>query len=421
MLVTEDMRAAIFNPRMLICVFTGFVSGLPLLLLLHMVPAWLTDGGVSLTEIALFSLMGLPYAWKFLWAPFMDRYVPPFLGRRRGWMLVTQVGLFLAIGMMGSLDPRQSLYAIAVFALIVAFLGASQDVALDAYRREILPDHELGLGNAVHVNAYRLAILVPGSLGLVLADSYPWAVVFWVVAAFMFVGVGLSLLVKEPPSALPPAAGVQEAVTAPFREYLQRRGWSQLVLILAFLVLYKLGDSMATALSTPFYLDLGFTKTDIGLIAKQAALWPSIIGGLLGGLLMLRIGINKALWLFGLVQLLSILGFAVLAEAGALKWLLAVVIGFEYLGVGLGTAAFVAFIARETSLQYAATQFALFTALAAIPRTVVNATTGVIVESVGWTEFFILCAVLAIPGMVLLRWVAPWSGVGDRLKSVPRT
>ncbi len=406
--LSSDWRDSVFNSRMLICVFTGFVSGLPLLLLMHMVPAWLTDGGISLTQIALFSLIGIPYTWKFIWSPLMDRYVPPFLGRRRGWMLVTQLALFVAIGAMGSFDPSESLPLIAGLALIVAFLSASQDIALDAYRREILPDEELGLGNSIHVTAYRVAILVPGSLGLILADHYPWSAVFWFVGAFMFLGVGLCLVVREPPSELPPAAGLQEAVVAPFREYLQRRGWRQLLLVLVFLVLYKLGDSMATALSTPFYLDLGFTKTDIGLIAKQAALWPSIIGGLLGGLLMIRIGINKALWLFGVVQLLSILGFAVLAEAGAVKWLLALVIGFEYLGVGLGTAAFIAFIARETSRQYAATQLALFTALTALPRTFVNATTGVIVESVGWTEFFVLCSVLAIPGMVLLRWVAPW-------------
>lgn len=184
----NDWKYSVFNPRMLICVFTGFVSGLPLLLLMHMVPAWLTDGGISLTQIALFSLIGIPYTWKFVWAPFMDRFVPPFLGRRRGWMLVTQLALFVAIGTMGSFDPSESLSQIAVLAVTVAFLSASQDITLDAYRREILPDEELGLGNSIHVTAYRIAILVPGSLGLILADHYPWSVVFWVVAGFMFVG-----------------------------------------------------------------------------------------------------------------------------------------------------------------------------------------------------------------------------------------
>jgi PAT family beta-lactamase induction signal transducer AmpG len=172
--------------------------------------------------------------------------------------------------------------------------------------------------------------------------------------------------------------------------------------------LYKIGDNMATALSMPFYLEVGFSKTEIGLVAKHAALWPSIIGGLLGGLVMVRVGINRALWLFGVVQVASILGFAVLASTGPELWLLALVIGFEYLGVGMGTAAFTAFIARETSKMYAATQFALFTALAAVPRTLANASTGWIVEQIGWVDFFLFCTLLALPGMLLLFWVAPW-------------
>lgn len=401
-------REAIFNRRMLICVFTGFASGMPLFVLLHLVPAWLTKKEVSLAEIGLFALVGIPYNWKFVWAPLMDRYVPSFLGRRRGWMLVTQVALLLYIGALGWLEPEFSLGSVAFLALCVAFFSASQDVVLDGYRRELLPDRELGLGNSIHVQAYRVSVLVPGSLALVLADHMPWASVFWITASFMLVGVALSLSVSEPASELPPAAGLREAVVAPFREYLQRRGWQSLVLVLSFMFLYKLGDSMATALSTPFYLDLGFSMTEIGVVAKNAGLWSSVIGGLLGGLLMIRIGINRALWLFGVVQLLSILGFAVLAQAGAVLWLLALVISFEYLGVGLGTAAFVAFIARETSRKYAATQFALFSALTAVPRTFANASTGFIVESLGWMEFFLLCTVIALPGMVLLWWVAPW-------------
>jgi PAT family beta-lactamase induction signal transducer AmpG len=183
-----------------------------------------------------------------------------------------------------------------------------------------------------------------------------------------------------------------------------------LLLVLGFMFLYKIGDNMATALSMPFYLDVGFSKTEIGLIAKHAALWPAIVGGLMGGLIMVRLGINRALWLFGVVQVVSILGFAVLASTGPELWLLAAVIGFEYLGVGMGTAAFTAFIARETSKMYAATQFALFTALAAVPRTLANASTGMIVEQIGWVNFFLLCTLLALPGMLLLVWVAPWGG-----------
>ncbi len=413
-----DWRAAVFNRRMLICIFTGFASGMPLYVLLQLVPAWLREGGVSLTEIGLFALVGIPYTWKFLWAPLLDRWeIPP--GRRRGWMLLFQVALLVSIGLLGQFRPADQTVLIAWLALAVAFFSASQDIVLDAYRREILPDVELGLGNSIHVNAYRISGLVPGALSLILADLMPWDSVFWITGAFMVIGIVMTLLVSEPDTERPPPAGLYESVVAPFREYLQRKGWRALVLVLGFMFLYKLGDNMATALATPFYLDLGFSKTEIGAVAKNAALWPAIIGGLLGGALMIRVGINRGLWLFGVVQVVSILGFAVLANAGAVLWLLAVVISFEYLGVGLGTAAFTAFIARETSRIYAATQFALFTALAALPRTFANASTGWIVERVGWVDFFLLCAVLALPGMLLLVWVAPWNdgqvGQGDRV------
>jgi PAT family beta-lactamase induction signal transducer AmpG len=396
---------------MLICIFTGFASGMPLYLLIQLVPAWLRDSGVSLAEIGLFSLVGLPYAWKFLWAPFMDR-INLSLGLRRGWMVLAQVGLIASIGLMGSIDPLTQTTWVATLAVVIAVLSATQDVAIDAYRRELLPDTELGLGNSVHVQAYRISSLVPGSLALILADNLPWSQVFWITAAFMGVGVVMSLSIKEPVREQRPPSNLQAAVLEPFLEYVHRRGWQSLVLALAFMVLYKLGDNMATALSTPFYLDLGFSKTEIGLVAKNAALWPAIFGGLVGGLLMIRLGINRALWLFGGIQMASILGYAWLAASGPILWMLAAVIAFEYLGVGLGTAAFTAFIARESSKTFAATQFALFTALAALPRSLANATTGVLVEHVGWVEFFLLCTVLAIPGMLLLFWVAPWSDQG---------
>jgi PAT family beta-lactamase induction signal transducer AmpG len=402
-------RTAILNKRMLICVFTGFASGMPLYVLFQLVPVWLREGGVSLVEIGLFSLIGIPYTWKFMWAPLMDRYVPPLLGRRRGWMFLTQIALVFSIGILGVFEPAKSTWLIAGLAVVVAFFSASQDVVLDAYRREILADAELGIGNAIHVQAYRISSLIPGSLSLILADLLPWSTVFWITAGFMFIGVIMCLMISEPVSELPAATNFRQAMISPFNEYLARRGWMGLLLVLGFMVLYKLGDNMATALSMPFYLDLGFSKTEIGLVAKHAALWPAIFGALVGGLIMVRLGINRALWLFGSVQLISILGFALLASAGPKLWLLAAVIGFEYLGVGMGTAAFTAFIARETSRAYAATQFALFTALAAVPRTLANASTGVIVEQIGWIDFFLLCTMIAVPGMVLLIWVAPWN------------
>jgi PAT family beta-lactamase induction signal transducer AmpG len=402
-------REAIFNRRMLICVFTGFASGMPLYVLIQLIPAWLKDGGVPLAEIGLFSAVTLPYTLKFLWAPMMDRYVPPLLGRRRGWMLLTQIALLLSIGVLGMFDPALSTGVVAAVAVAVVFFSASQDIVLDAYRREILGDNELGMGNAIHVNAYRISGFVPGSLAFILADHLPWSSVFWITGVFMLLGIGMSLLVSESDAELPETKGIVESTVAPFREYLERRGWSRLALVISFIVLYKVGDNMATALSTPFYLDVGFSMTQIGVVAKNAGVWSAVVGGLIGGLVMLKIGINRALWLFGVVQIVSIFGFAVLASAGANLWLLAIVISFEYLGVGLGTSAFVAFMMRETSKTFAATQFALFTALAAMPRTVANASTGFIVEAIGWVDFFLLCAVIALPGMFLLFWVAPWN------------
>lgn len=398
----------IFNKRTLICVFTGFASGMPLYVLFQLLPAFLSKQGIGVKEIGLFALVTFPYTWKFIWSPVMDRYIPPFLGRRRGWMLITQLCLLLSIGYIGFLNPQYSIASVAYVAFAVAFFSASQDIVLDAYRRELLPEQELGWGNSVHVQAYRVSGLVPGALGLILADHLPWNQVFMIIAAFMGLGIALTLCVKEPNEQVKVPGTLRQAVVEPFREFLTRNNWQAALLILSFMFLYKLGDNMATALSTPFYIDLGFSLSEIGVVAKTSALWASIVGGVLGGLWMLKLGINRALWIFGAVQLVTILGFALQAEVGANVWLLAVVISMEYLGVGLGTAAFTAFIARETSVVFAATQFALFTALSALPRTFANATTGYIVEAVGWTWFFILCAVLALPGMLLLLKVAPW-------------
>jgi PAT family beta-lactamase induction signal transducer AmpG len=393
---------------MVICIFTGFSSGLPLYILISLLPAWLRSDGVDLKAIGLFALIQLPFTWKFLWAPLFDRYIPP-LGRRRGWLFISQLALLLSIPALGTLHPGPDLWIIAYLAVVVAFFSASQDIVLDAYRRELLPDPELGLGNAIHVNAYKIAGLIPGSLSLILADHLPWSSVFLITALFMLPGITMTLLVSEPVLKNGAPKSLRAAVVEPFQEFINRHGLKSACLVLAFIFFYKLGDSMATALATPFYLDMGFSKTEIGLVAKNAGLWPSVIGGLLGGIWMIRLGINRALWLFGVVQMLAILGFAWLASVGhSLPWL-AIVIGIEALGVGLGTAAFVAFIAHTTHPLYTATQFALFTSLAAVPRTFANAATGYLVEWFGWIYFFLFCFVIAIPGMLLLLKVAPWN------------
>ena len=393
---------------MLICIFTGFSSGLPLYILVSLLPAWLRSEGVNLKAIGLFALINLPFTWKFLWAPFFDRYIPP-LGRRRGWLIISQVLLLVSIPIFGAFNPTLDIWTIAYLATVVAFFSASQDIVLDAYRRELLIDNELGLGNAVHVNAYKIAGLIPGSLSLILADHMAWSSVFIITALFMIPGILMTIFVAEPALKEGRPKTLKAAVIEPFNEFIHRNGVQTALLILAFIFLYKLGDSMATALATPFYLDMGFSKTEIGLIAKNAGLWPSVIGGLLGGVWMFKLGINRALWIFGFVQMIAILGFAFLATAGhSLLWL-GIVIGVEAFGVGLGTAAFVAYIAQTTHPLYTATQFALFTSLAAVPRTFANAATGFLVENLGWFKFFMLCFMLAIPGMLLLFKVAPWN------------
>jgi MFS transporter, PAT family, beta-lactamase induction signal transducer AmpG len=404
----------LFTRHMLICVFTGFASGLPLYLLLNLVPAWLRTEHIDLKVIGAFALIQFPYTWKFLWSPLLDRYVVPMLGRRRGWMLITQIALLVVITSLGGFSPQNDLGIIIMLATLLAFLSATQDIALDAYRRELLLDNELGLGNAVHVNAYRIAGLIPGSLALILADHLPWNMVFIITALFMIPGIVMTLLVNEPLAVNRPRT-LRAAVVEPFHEFITRKGWQSALLILAFLFFYKLGDSLSTALATPFYLDMGFSKTQIGLIAKNAGLWPAVIGALIGGIWMLKLGINRALWLFGVVQVVSIIGFYWLAILGAQVEVttlhlaqLGFVIGLEAFGVGLGTAAFVAYIAHTTHPSYTATQFALFTSLAAVPRTFVNATAGWLVEQLGWSSFFLLCAALAIPGMLLLLKIAPW-------------
>lgn len=407
-MTNEKIWQTLFTKKMLICIFTGFSSGLPLYILVSLLPAWLRSEGVNLKAIGLFALIGLPFTWKFLWAPFFDRYIPP-LGRRRGWLLISQILLILSIPALGLLDPKIDIWTIAYLAAIVAFFSASQDIVLDAYRRELLLDAELGIGNAVHVNAYKIAGLIPGSLSLILADHLPWNTVFLITALFMLPGILMTIFVSEPALKSGAPKTLKDAITEPFNEFMQRNGVASALTILAFIFLYKLGDSMATALATPFYLDMGFTKTEIGLIAKNAGLWPSVIGGLLGGIWMIKLGINRALWIFGGVQMMAILGFAWLATVGhSLVWL-GVVIGIEALGVGLGTAAFVAYIAQTTHPLYTATQFALFTSLAAVPRTFANAATGYMVENMGWRNFFIFCFIIAIPGMLLLVKIAPWN------------
>ncbi len=424
-LTKKSLIQAVFSIKMLICIFNGLVAGMPLFFIYHLIPAWLRSEGIDLKTIGLFALVGIPYTYKFLWSPAMDRYIPPFLGRRRGWMLMTQIALFFSMALIGQFDPQNNIWVIAYMAFAIAFFSASQDVVLDAYRRELLDDDELGLGNSMYMNGYRAAVFIPGGLGLILADLFSWNWVHFIIASFMLIGIIKTLLISEAAIEILPPKTLKEAVIEPFKDFFNRDGTRSALLILAFLFLYKIGDNMATALSTPFYLDLGFALSTIGTLVKLINFWAMMIGSFIGGVFIYRIGINRCLWIFGFIQMLSILGFALLSEVGKNEFVLAFVIGFEYLGVGLGASAMVAFMARTTNKNFTATQFALFSSLIALPRTFANAITGFLIEGVkvtdgiyyelfgswsgmGYTHFFLFCTACAIPGIILLWWVAPW-------------
>lgn len=409
----NQLLKEIFSKKMALCLSLGFASGMPLFVVLTLLGAYLRKEGVNLKEIGLFSLIMIPYTWKFVWSPLVDRYNLFHLGRRRSWMLISQIAVFFSIFLLGQFSPKTSLSVIAVVSVILSFASATQDIVIDAYRREILTDRELGLGTSLFITASRASSLVPGGLSLVIAQFLSWSDVFFITAAFMLPALVVTFFIKEPETINAPR-NLRQAIIEPFREFKDRRGLKSMFLIILFVFCYKLGDSMATALATPFYIDLHYDLLTIGLVAKNAGLWSMLIGGILGGVIMLKTGINKALWYFGFGQLITILGFVILAHEGIGSdtvpsvFLLAFVIIAECLGAGLGTSAFVAFLSAQTNKTYAATQFALLTSLSAVPRTFCNATTGYIVEFMGWENFFIFCTVLAIPGMLLLLKVAPF-------------
>ncbi len=399
----------LWNPRMRLCVLLGFTSGMPLYVLFTLIPVWLRSSHVDLAAVGLFALVQFPYTWKFVWAPLLDRYQVPFLGRRRGVMLIAQIALVILISAVGRLDPVSQLVAISICSAVLAFFSATLDIAIDAFRREILHDDELGPGNGVHVTAYKLSSLVPGALSLILLDHMNAGGVFLITALFMLPGIAMALLVDEPRADLFRPRTLREAVVEPFREFLARGGVRQGLLILLFMLLYKLGDALATSISSAFYLDLGFTRSQIGYIAKGVGLWASVVGGIVGTAWMVVLGINRALWIFGVLQILAILAFAWLATRGADPLALAITIGSEsFISVGLGTAALSAYLARSSDIRYTATQFALFSSLVSVPRTLASAATGFIVQAIGWFSFFELCALLSLPALVLLPFVAPW-------------
>lgn len=404
-----DAQKANFYKKLFIVTLLGISSGLPLYVLYQTIPAWLKESGVNLSDIGLFNLIGIPYAFKFLWAPLLERFSFSKFGARRGWMLITQILLIISIASIGYFDPKQNLQIIVILTLIMTTFSATQDIVIDAYRREFLNDNELGAGNAWFVNAYRFSSLVPGSLAFILADIIAWQYVFPIIALFMLIGIITTLFINEQLNTNERAHSLKEAIVEPFKEYFSRSGLKHGIVSLLFLLLYKLGDSMATALSTPFYIDLGFSMTAIGTVVKAATLWSTVAGAFLAGIIMRKISINKSLWLFGFFQLITILGYAWLSQLQSPSKIdLFSIVSLEYLGVGMGTVAIVSYMFKMSSKVFSASQIALFTAITALPRTFANSSTGFIIESVGYTQFFLICTACAIPGMLLLFYIAPW-------------
>ena len=406
----KPILSVICSGRMLVALLMGFSCGLPLLLTITVLQAWMKEEGVDLTVIGMMALVGLPYTVKFLWAPFLDRFTLPFLGRRRGWLLVSQAALMLSISGLGFTDPGKSPWGVAFAAFLVTFFSASQDIVVDAYRREDLPDEELGLGSSLYVNGYRVGMLLASGGGLIMADHMPFSTVYLIMAACMLPGVLTTLLAPEPEIAAGTPKTIREAVFIPLIEYFSRK---EALWVLAFILFYKLGDTMASAITIPFYLEIGFSKTQIGAVVKLFGFWATIAGSLIGGVLMLRLKINRSLWVFGFLQAISTAGFAVLAWIGKSVPALSAIIGFENLSSGMGTAAFVAFMASITDKRFTATQYALLTSLMGVPRVLASAPTGFFAKALGWKGFFIGCTVMAAPGMLLLLKFAPWNP-GDR-------
>lgn len=424
--------AVYFERRVFLFFFFGFTAGLPLALSFGTLTYWLTRVGTSKGEIGLFTLLTLPYAFKFVWAPFMDRLSVPvlgrLLGRRRGWILASQIGVIAAILGVGFSNPSpEDLFFCAVMACLISFFSASQDIVIDAYRVELLEARQQAAGAGAYQIGYRIAMLVSGGGALIIAGFFGYVAAYVSMAGLMVVGVATVLLCPEPevvesddarmrrahvdgllagrdglhPKLRQVIGWVYTSAVAPFLEFMTKRGW---LAILAFVLLYKFGDALASMLTGPFYLELGFSEAQVGILSKPVGITATIIGALIGGAMVYRLGVLKSLWICGVFQLVSNLMFVVLAKAGAQLWLLGLTVGVENLAGGMGTTTFVAYLSGLCNISYTATQYALLTSVANVGRTLFAAPAGYLAEAVSWADFFLLTTVAALPGLALL-WV----------------
>jgi PAT family beta-lactamase induction signal transducer AmpG len=388
----------------------GFASGLPLFLTSRTLQAWMKDAQVDLGVIGWFSLIGLPYTLKFLWSPLLDRFSLSFLGRRRGWLFITQIGLLIAIACMAFQQPKEALQLLAINAMVIALLSATQDIAGDAYRADVLEPQELGIGASTWVLGYRIAVLpVSYSLALVLADYLPWQMVYLLMAALMAVGLVTTLWAPEPKHQGHPPESLRDAVYLPFKEFFQRLGVRSAILVLLFILLFKLGDALVGNMITPFLLDVGYSKTEIGAIQGTFGFLATTVGVIGGGVTVSRLGIARSLWVFGILQALSNLGYFSLTLLPKNNLWLLLAINIENLAAGLVTAGFVAYLMSQCNHNFTATQYALLSSLMAAGGIILAAPAGDLAKATGWSVFFLLTLVAALPGLLLLPLVAPWN------------
>lgn len=402
------------QPKMAALLFLGFSSGLPLFLTSSTLQAWMTVEKVDLTTVGMVSLLSVPYSFKFLIAPLMDRYIPPFLGRRRGWLVITQVALLICIAAMSVHDPRRGLQLLAINALLIAFFSAAQDVVVDAYSIDVLEDREMGAGASLKVMGYRLALIVTGGVALMLADRMSWPTVYLLMAALMLVGVAASVLAPEPVLREGPPASLFNAVVLPFRDFISRAGPGIALLLLLFVVLYSLSDRMVQNMTVPFLLAQGYTQTDIGAIRGVVGLVATIVGVLVGGALVAKLGINRSLWVLAAIQMGSNLAYYWLSVTEPSYGSLATAIVIENFSGGLVTAGFVAFLMSLCSRQFSATQYALLSSFMAFARDVLVAPSGGIAERTGWPQFFLITIAAGIPVLLMLPIIAPWTRESPR-------
>ena len=404
--------------RVVAILFLGFSSGMPLLLTFSTLSIWLAEEGISKTSIGLFALLATPYSLKFIWAPFIDRLRLPILtqrlGRRRGWAILTQLALVVGIVGLGTGDPVEGTWTMAAWAVFVAFASASQDVVIDAYRIEILEERQYGAGSAMIVAGYRIGMLASGAGALYLAETVSWFWVYIVMAGLMGVGVLTILLNPEPAGPdfadasvgrLVPMQWLRQAVFEPFAEFLARGGWRTALLILSFVIFYKFGDSLAGVMANPFYLEIGFTKSEIASISKIFGLGATLAGGFFGGLIVVRRGIMESLLWCGLLQMFSNLMFAIQAMVGHDVTMLSITIAVENVAGGMGTASFVAYLSALCNIAYTATQYALLSSLMAVARTFLSSPAGFLADSTSWVIFFVVTTIAALPGLILLWWL----------------